>query len=257
MKRLARAIGLAAIVLFSAVSAADAKLRFGVAAEPYPPFASKNSQGEWAGWEIDLMDAVCREMKEDCEIFESSWDGLIPALNAGYFDVIWATMSITTDRLKVIDFTDPYYEGPDIIVGQRDGDFNIRPEYLADKLIGVQGGSIHVGMVEEYFKRAKLRSYLTQDEAFQDLTAGRLDYVGGDYIALMTFLASPAGACCELKGRFPVDSLTTTPGVGGGIKKGNDALRERLNQALRTIQRSGEYDAITKQYFTFDIAPAP
>jgi polar amino acid transport system substrate-binding protein len=256
MKHFARAIGLAAIMLFSAASAADAKLRFGVAAEPYPPFASKNSQGEWAGWEIDLMGAVCREMKEDCEIFESSWDGLIPALNAGYFDVIWATMSITPDRLKVIDFTDPYYEGPDIIIGQRNGDLDILPEHLAGKVIGVQGGSIHVGMVEQHFKHAKLSSYNTQDEAFQDLTAGRLDYVGGDYIALMNFLGSSAGSCCELKGRFPVDSLTTTPGVGGGIKKGNNALRERLNRALRTIHQSGEYDTITKQYFTFDISPA-
>jgi polar amino acid transport system substrate-binding protein len=255
MKGLARVIGLAALVLFSAASAGDAKLRFGVAAEPYPPFASKNSQGEWVGWEIELMNAVCREMKEDCEIFESSWDGLIPALNAGYFDVIWSSMSITSDRLKVIDFTDPYYEGPDIIIGQRNGDPDIRPDHLAGKSIGVQGGSIHVGMVEHYFKLAKLRSYNTQDEAFQDVAAGRLDYVGGDYVALMNFLGSPAGSCCELKGRFPVDSLDTTPGVGGGIRKGNDALRERLNRALKTIHRSGEYDAIAKQYFSFDIAP--
>jgi len=255
MKHLARTIGLAALVLFSVVSTGDAKLRFGVAAEPYPPFASKNSQGEWAGWEIDLMNAVCREMKEDCEIFESSWDGIIPALNAGYFDVIWASMSITPDRLKVIDFTDPYYAGPDIIIGQRDAGPGILATQLAGKSIGVQGGSIHVGMVEHYFKLAKLRSYQTQDEAFQDLTAGRLDYVGGDYIALMTFVDSPAGSCCEVKGRFPVDPQVPAPGAAGGVRKGDDTLRERLNAALGKLRQSGEYDAITKEYFTFDIAP--
>jgi polar amino acid transport system substrate-binding protein len=103
------AIGLITGLLSVALtSAAQASIRFGVAAEPYPPFTSKDAAGEWVGWEIDLMNAVCRVMKEECSIVEVSWDGIIPALNANFFDVIWSSMGVTDDRLVTIDFTEPY-----------------------------------------------------------------------------------------------------------------------------------------------------
>lgn len=243
------------LVALCGASTAGATIRFGIAAEPYPPFASKDANGKWVGWEIDMMAAVCRAMKEERRIFESSWDGMIPALNAGYFDVIWASMSITPERLSVIDFTDPYYSSPDVIIGQRNGDLNLDATHLATKSIGVQAGSVHVKMVEQYYKEASVKSYQTLDEALQDLTAGRLDYVISDYIVSMNYLSSPVGTCCELKGKMPAESTVAFPGVGAGIKKGNMKLREKLNAAIKTVRNSGEYDAITKKYFTFDISP--
>jgi len=92
--------------------AADDVIRFGVAAEPYAPFSVKDASGKWQGWEIDLMDAVCKEMKAKCEIVDVAWDGIIPALLAKKFDVIWSSMSITDERKKVIAFSNPYYNTP-------------------------------------------------------------------------------------------------------------------------------------------------
>jgi polar amino acid transport system substrate-binding protein len=69
---------LAAATLLAATPAL-ADLKIGVAAEPYPPFTAKDASGKWVGWEIDLVDALCAEMKEKCEIVETAWDGIIPA----------------------------------------------------------------------------------------------------------------------------------------------------------------------------------
>src|ERR1700742_3367587 len=87
------------VLAFASIAArADDVIRFGVAAEPYPPFASKDASGKWVGFEIDLMDAVCAEMKAKCTIVEAAWDGIIPALQSDKFDVIWASMLITDKR---------------------------------------------------------------------------------------------------------------------------------------------------------------
>jgi len=251
------ALGALLALALLTISPAAATLRFGVAAEPYPPFASRDESGNWVGWEIDLMNAVCKAMNEECAIFESSWDGMIPALKAGYFDVIWATMSITPDRLSVIDFTDPYYAGPDIVIGQRTGDKDVTPAHLAGRTVGVQVGSIHVKIADHHYKDARVKAYALNDEALQDLTSGRLDYVFGDAGALSNFLSSATGQCCEFKGLLPVATGTAYPGAAGGIRKGDEALKAKLNAALKSVMASGEYAALAKKYFTFDIAPKP
>ncbi len=76
----------AMLALGSIAAQAQDTVRFGVAAEPYPPFSSKDASGKWVGFEIDLMDAVCAEMKAKCSIVEVAWDGIIPALQASKFD---------------------------------------------------------------------------------------------------------------------------------------------------------------------------
>src|SRR5258707_9114561 len=106
-------IVLSAMMVLSGTGAhAQDTVRFGVAAELYPPFSNKDASGKWVGFEIDLMDAVCAEMKAKCSIVEVAWDGIIPALQASKFDVIWSSMLITDKRKETIDFTDKYYHTP-------------------------------------------------------------------------------------------------------------------------------------------------
>src|SRR4029079_11082158 len=109
----------AVMVVFTAQAKADVK--FGIAAEPYPPYSSKDASGKWVGWEIDLMDAVCAQMKEKCEIVETAWDGIIPALTSKQIDVIWSSMSITEERKKTIDFTTFYYKEQPALIGAKNG----------------------------------------------------------------------------------------------------------------------------------------
>src|SRR6478672_13595790 len=124
-------------------TAAMADIKFGIAAEPYAPYTSKDASGKWVGWEIDLMNALCAQMNEKCDLVEVSWDGIIPALTSKQIDVIWSSMSITAERKKTINFTTMYYNTPTVLIGAKDGDKDISPDHLAGKTIGVQVSTIH------------------------------------------------------------------------------------------------------------------
>jgi polar amino acid transport system substrate-binding protein len=98
----------AALAMLASAAPATADLKLGVAAEPYPPFSSKDASGTWVGWEIDLMNMLCAQMNEKCEIAEVAWDGIIPALTSKQIDVIFSSMTITEEREQTIDFSNMY-----------------------------------------------------------------------------------------------------------------------------------------------------
>ena len=125
------------------------------AAEPYPPFTSKDASGKWVGWEIDLINAVCKHLNEKCELVEVAWDGIIPALTSKQIDLIWSSMWITEERKKTIDFSNMYYDTPTVIIGAKNGDLDISPEHLKGKTIGTQVSTIHERYVQKYFGAAR------------------------------------------------------------------------------------------------------
>jgi polar amino acid transport system substrate-binding protein len=240
----------AAAGLLAAGGPAMADIKFGVAAEPYAPFTSKDASGTWVGWEIDVMNALCAQMNEKCELVEVAWAGIIPALTSKQIDVIFSSMSITAERKQTIDFSSMYYNTPTVIVGAKTGDMDISPEHLAGKVIGVQVATVHANYVNKYFGAAStVKSYATQDEANQDLAAGRLDYTQADGSALDAFLATDAGkACCELKGLVPDDPEILGEGVGAGIRKEDTALKDKLNAAIVELAKAGKFEEITAKY---------
>jgi len=248
---------LGAMVALAGVAArADDVIKFGVAAEPYPPFSSKDASGKWVGFEIDLMDAVCAEMKAKCELVETAWDGIIPALQGKKIDVIWSSMTITDERKKTIDFTNKYYDTGAVFVGPKADAIKIdfdNPDSLKGKIIGVQTSTIHAAFVQKRFgSTASIKTYDTQDNANADLVAGRVDLIMADMIALDAFLKTDQGKDFEIKAKAPKDPILGG-GVGGGVRKDDVALKEKLNAAIASIRANGEYGKIAKKYFDFDV----
>ena len=244
----------AACLLASPALAQDVKI--GIAAEAYPPFSSPDASGNWVGWEIDIIHAVCAAAEMQCVITPVAWDGIIPALTSGQIDAIMNSMSITEERLQTIDFSDKYYNTPTVIVGAKGVEMAPTPEGLAGKIIGVQASTVHAAYAEKHFAAtaAEIKIYQTQDEANSDLAAGRIDATQADSIALDAFLATDAGkACCELKGAVADDPEVLGLGVGAGVRKGDDALREKINAAIKKIREDGTYDKITANYFASSI----
>ena len=215
MKSILKTAAAAAVIALSGAFAASAEpVKIGMAPEPYPPFASMDASGKWVGWEIELLDAVCAEAKLDCVITPTAWDGIIPALTTKKIDVIWNSMSITDERKKTIDFSDKYYNTPTAIIGAKDQKFDATPEGLKGKMIGVQVSTVHAAYAKKHFtEAAEIKEYQTQDEANQDLAAGRIDATQADSIALDAFLKSDQGkACCDLKGMVAEDVEVLGPG---------------------------------------------
>lgn len=241
----------AASLAFGSVVMAE-PIKIGVAAEPYPPFTSPDASGNWVGWEVDFMNAICKQAALECVITPTAWDGIIPALNAGQIDVIMSSMSITEEREKAIDFTDKYYNTPTSVMTAKGSGITPDAAGLSGKIIGVQVSTIQEAYVQAKFPDAELRSYQTSDESYQDLAAGRIDAVVADSLVVGDFLATETGACCESVGNVADDPAILGRGVGFGLRKG-DPLKETLNAAIAAVRADGTYDAITKQWFAFDI----
>ncbi len=247
------AAGVLALAMTTGVAMAE-QVKIGIAAEPYPPFTSLDSSGNWGGWEVDIIKAICAAETMDCVITPVAWDGIIPSLTGKQIDAIMSSMSITEDRLKTIDFSDKYYNTPAVIVADKSADIAPTPEGLAGKIIGVQASTIHQTYAQKYFTdAAEIRVYQTQDEANQDLVSGRIDAIQADSIAMGEFVNSDAGACCDIKGAVEDDPAILGSGVGAGVRKGDDALREQINAGIKAIREDGTYDEITKKYFAADI----
>jgi polar amino acid transport system substrate-binding protein len=261
MTRIRPLVAAAALVVAGTVvvgtSVAAEEVRIGIAAEPYPPFSSPDAAGNWVGWEIEIIEAVCAAAEMDCVITPIAWDGIIPSLTGGQIDAIMNSMSITEERLQTIDFSDPYYITPTVIVGDRSLEMDATPEGLEGRIIGVQAATIHQSYAQKYFEpvAAEIRVYQTQDEVNQDLAAGRIDALQADSTAMEEWLASDAGACCEIKGTVADDPEILGLGVGIGLRKGEEELKARFNEAIAAIVADGTYDAITERYFDIDMFP--
>jgi polar amino acid transport system substrate-binding protein len=219
----------------------------------YPPFNNLTPDGKVVGFDVDIAQALCDEMKVKCEFVTQEWDGMIPALQAGKFDAIAASMSITDERKKQVDFTDKYYNTPAAIVAPKDTDIKgVTKEDLAGKTIGVQGSTTHANYAEATFTDSDIKLYPTADEYKLDLANGRLDAVNDDVVVLQEWLKTPEGACCKVVGTIkPVEAIHG-PGIGIALRKGDDELREAFNKAIKAIRANGKYKEINDKYFDFD-----
>nr|WP_246413806.1 transporter substrate-binding domain-containing protein [Martelella radicis] len=229
-------------------------VKVGVAAEPYPPFTVPDASGNWTGWEIDFMNAVCDKAELDCVVTPIAWDGIIPALTAGKIDAIMSSMSITPEREKEIAFSNKYYSTPGAIVAEAGSDIKPTNESLSGKVLGVQVSTTNQAYAEKHFPDAKIKTYQTQDEVNQDLYAGRIDAEIADLVTLQPFLESDNGkACCEMVGTVAQDVQIYGPGIGVGLRKGDTELLEKFNAAIAAVREDGTYAEISKKYFDFDI----
>ena len=247
---------LALAATFALGTAAFAEpLKIGIAAEPYPPFASPDAAGNWVGWEVDFINAVCAAGQMECVITPVAWEGIIPSLTGGQIDAIMASMSITDERMQTIDFSDKYYNTPTVLVVAKGSGITPDAAGMAGKIIGVQVATIHEAYAQKYFPdAAEIKTYQTTDEGFQDLAAGRIDASQADSIAIDAFLASDVGkACCEAAGAVADDPAILGKGVGVGLRKGEDALKAQFNAAIAKVIADGTYDAISKPYFAMSI----
>ncbi|NJR13411.1 MAG: transporter substrate-binding domain-containing protein [Phyllobacteriaceae bacterium] len=255
MKRTLTAALVAVTTALMATAAMAEPVRVGVAAEPYPPFTSPDASGKWVGWEVEFMDAVCAEAKLECVLTPVAWDAIIPALTENKIDAIMSSMSITEERMKTIDFSNKYYNTPAAIAASKGSGITATPEGLAGKIIGVQVSTIHADYADKIFAptAAEVKIYQTQDEANQDMAAGRVDAILADSLVMADFVKSDSGAaCCEIVGNVADDPAILGLGVGVGLRKG-DPMKETFNAAIAAVRASGKYDEISKKYFDFDV----
>ena len=253
MKKLFTAIIItAALGLLSSTISAQA-VRIGTEGA-YPPFNSIDPNGNLVGFDIDIADALCDAANIQCEFVVQDWDGMIPGLLAKKYDAIIASMSITEERKKKVDFTGKYYNTPAKFVAPVGKNLDVSPEGLSGMSVAVQRATIHENFLRDNFPDLEIRVYATQDEANADLASGRVDLGHANSVALMAgFLNTDMGKGFEFVG--PDYNAPQWHGVGAGIavRKGANNLRMRLDAAIDTIRANGTYAKINAKYFNFDV----
>lgn len=242
-----------ALAAYTGAAMADMKVRIGTEGA-YPPFNYKDASGELKGFDIDIAKALCAEMKAECSFVAQDWDGIIPALIAKKYDAIIASMSITEERKKKVDFTNKYYSTPaKFIVDKKSGITDVTPAGLKGKTIGAQGSTIHSNYLEDLYKGSTIKLYKTQDEANADLAAGRLDAILADSAVLLEWLKKKEGSCCQFTGPDFNEEKYFGVGAGIAVRKGDDKLREAFNKAIAAILKNGTYKKINDKYFPFSV----
>ena len=277
-----KALGLALVAALAATSASAQGKKWDkvrIATEgAYAPWNFTGPGGKLDGFEIELANDLCRRMTVTCEIVAQDWDGIIPGLNAGKYDVIMAGMSVTDERQKVIDFTRAYVNAPNGFVvakgsplagmpgtGQR---FNLSTQEaeaqkaidaikpaLKGKTIGVQGSTTHATFADKYLKgTAEIREYKTTEQHDLDLSTGRIDAILADATVLRATLDKP-----EFKDYVIVgpgfNGGVLGRGVGAGLRKQDQDLKKMLDEAIQTAVADGTVKRLSEKWFKLDITP--
>lgn len=242
----------------------------------YPPWNHTDSSGQLVGFEIDLANDLCQRMSVECEIVAQDWEGIIPALTAGKYDVIMAGMSITDERKEVISFSDSYADEPTKFAVLKDSDLasftsdidkvnlaevddaelaaiDAMKEALAGKTIGVQVATTHQNFLDEYLGEvAEVRKYDTQENLDLDLQAGRVDTALASMTYWQPLMGTDKGADFTVIG----PGLNGGPfglGVGVGIRQDDTDLAEMFNQAIAAAKADGTIKRLAEQWFGFDV----
>lgn len=250
-----------ACALGSTLALADANtntLRFGLEAQ-YPPFESKAPDGSLQGFDIDIGKAVCAKAHLKCEWVETSFDGLIPALQGRKFDAIDSAMNATEQRREAIDFTSIIYRVPSRLIARSDSGLVATAASLKGKRVGVLQGSIQETYAKTHWEPAGVSvvPYQDQNQVYADLASGRLDATLLLAPAGQSgFLSRPQGKGFAFVGKPVHDDRILGSGVAFGIRKGDDALRERLNAAIAKIEADGTVTALAHKYLgDIDVSP--
>jgi lysine/arginine/ornithine transport system substrate-binding protein len=222
----------------------------------YPPFESVAKDGTVQGFDIDLGNALCERLKAKCVWVQSSFDGLIPGLQARKFDVILSSMAATAKRREQIDFTDRLYRNQTRLIARQDAHLLPDPAKLAGKRVAVEQGTVQETYAHEKWAPAGVQvvSYPDYDQAYTDLVAGRVDAVLMDAVqGKLGFLATPRGKDYGFAGDVVYDPTIMGNGDAAGVRKSDPELRDALNGAIAGMLKDGTYRTIEAKYFDFDM----
>jgi len=251
-------LALAAAALILAATTADAqqaRLRVGVEGN-YPPFSQIAPDGRISGFDIDIANAICAELRVECQLVQQEFDGMIPALAARRFDIIVASMTITPARLERVDFSAPYYDVPSQFVARNGAFANHAPETLRGRRIIVLRNSPRAAWLQQNYPQNELHLVNSETDVYLELVAGRGDIAfGSSVVSTEQFLRHPEGANFGRVG----DPVRLQGGAGGGgiaVRKGDTETLNRVNQALAAIRANGVYRQIMTRYFDYDISPS-
>lgn len=236
---------IAAVLASISVSAAAAEaVRFATEAS-YPPFEFIGADNKIQGFDVDLANALCKEIQADCSFTNQAFDSLIPSLKFKRFDAVMAGMDITPEREKQVLFTKPYYDNSALFIAQKGKVTDVAA--LKGKRVGVQNGTTHQKYLTDKHPEITTVPYDSYQNAILDLKSGRVDAVFGDTAVVNDWLKQNAELAAV--GDKVTDKDYFGTGLGIAVRQQNTELQGKFNAALDKIKQDGTYETIYKKWF--------
>ncbi|MCB1510113.1 MAG: transporter substrate-binding domain-containing protein [Hyphomicrobiaceae bacterium] len=218
--------------------------------DDYPPFNSNDEDGVLTGLNVDLARDICQRLRLTCDIRTRPWSELLPALARGEADAVIAAHRVTPDALKLVAFTERYFQTPGRFAVRRDGPkFEATPQGLDGRQVAVVRGSPHEAYLAAFFRNTRLKPYETPELALQALLTSQVDAIFSDGLGLVFWVnGTSSKGCCTLRGGPYFEPRYFGDGIAIAVGKNDHQLRHLLNRALRQIRATGRLSELVDRY---------
>lgn len=212
----------------------------------YPPFNFVDENNKLTGFDVEIGGEVAKRIGVEGKPLSTAWDGIIAGLLANKYELICGSMAITDERLKSIDFTDPYYRsGAQLFV--KEGSPVTSVKDLDGKKIGVTLGTTYEKWVRENMAGADVRTYKGVPDMILEITTGRIDGFITDKI-VGALAIKEKGVPIALAG-----DLLYEEKMGIALRQGNPELKAAMNAALEDMKKDGTYKTISMKWLGIDV----
>lgn len=257
MKITMTALGLS---LLATVALAE-DLRIGTSAD-YPPWESVDASGNIVGFDKDVGDEICKRISATCNWQNQAYDGLLPGLQVGKFDLVISGVSINEERAQKVDFSVAYADAPNSLVvpaGSEAASLKSVAELvkaLAEASIGVQTGTTHEQVIRAHFPDADVRVYERPDQIADDLIAGRIDAGLMERSAWEPLVKDRGDDKLAYAGPLLTSADFPEFGKGQGIAlgKGKTELKAKIDVAVDAMLKDGTIRTISEKWFGYDVS---
>jgi polar amino acid transport system substrate-binding protein len=215
----------------------------------YPPFAYVDEKGNPAGFDVECLNWIAKEMGFEVKHQPTAWDGIVSSLLAKKIDMVYSGMSITPERLEKVDFTIPYWEIDQALCVRKDSDLNIIAALCGDYVVGTQRGCTAAMWIEDYLvntgilAKDNLKLYEGFSLAVQDLVNGRIDSAMMDDVMVEDAIRKEQPVKI-------VGIIKTGEAYGIAVRKEDQELKEILNEGIEKLKKSDVWDELIIKYFS-------
>jgi ABC-type amino acid transport substrate-binding protein len=210
---------------------------------PYPPFEFGRAP-DYEGFDVDIVNEIAQRVDLEARFVKTPFDPIFRNLAQGRFDMVASAATITPERERTVDFSEPYFPADQSLMVKRGSDVRT-VEDLAGQTIGAQLGTTGADYAKDETDAETVRTYDLIDDAFKALQAGQIEAVINDF---------PVSKYAERSKRdlVVVETIETDENYGLAFAQDSTALRDRVNEALAEMKQDGTYTRIYRKWFEVD-----
>ncbi|MFP4072072.1 MAG: ABC transporter substrate-binding protein [Desulfovibrionales bacterium] len=211
----------------------------------YPPFNFYNDKNELVGFDVDVANEVADRIGVAFKPVTTEWSGIIEGLRSGAYDGILGSMAVTEDRLKVVDFSTPYYYSGAQLMVREDAPFD-SPEDLQGETIGVVTGTTFEQDAEK-LGAGEVRLYKDDNQTLMELDNGVVDAVITDRVVGVNAMNTE---------KFDIDMLGSplrSEDIAVAIRKDDDTLLQEVDSVITAMHEDGTLTALSEKWLGVDI----